>query len=545
MTPRRLFIGLGLLLAALAPARAAAGEDAALPAWLRYAWQDLGVIMTPAEEIEFRALPDAAALDDWRRRFWQRRDPTPTTDRNERREVHFKRLETARELYAGSDDLGLDRRGFDYVLFGPPDEALEIEDWFDETGYHPARVTWVWVEQEIRATYADWNLDGEWEQAHPELPSSRPDVRYRTERQLAGTSMSDETGIQEEIQMLRELRIANPEAYQNLVRKMAEGEVVNIQEVQSEALMAELFGSKLRDMEARYHEKRREKKDPYVHDFGVSPLWGVFAVDCFRGEAGRTRVEVSHQVRVRDLGFEWDFDDQVFRGGLRRRVAVFDAADRLVASQEAELPVRAETLEDTRTAALLPGLGVLELPPGFYRLALRLEDSQTGAMQIWRTNLEVPSFPAAALRVSDISFAASLAAGDEPAVFRKGEWIVVPHPLRSYDSGAAINLYFEVYGLGTDAQGLNDYLVTYRIRRRVPRLHSSWLWLKEEQLDPTVSSTFADRHGGVTARHPLSIAAGAFGEDSYLIEVEVNDRISGRTATASAPFSVVPASALR
>ncbi|MBN2172449.1 MAG: GWxTD domain-containing protein [Candidatus Krumholzibacteriota bacterium] len=545
MTRRKLLLGLGLLFAALAPARAADDEGGTLPAWQRYAWQDLGVIMTPAEEIEFRELPDAAALDEWQRRFWLRRDPTPTTERNERREIHFKRLETARELYPGDGGLGLDRRGFDYVLFGPPDEMLEIEDWFDETGYHPARVTWVWVDQEIRATYSDWNLDGEWEQAHPELPSSRPDVRYRTEGQLAATSLDDEAGLQEEIQMLRELRTANPEAYQNLVRKMAEGEVVNIQEVQSEALMAELFSHKLRDMEARYHEKRREKKDPYAHDFGVPPLWGVFAVDCFRGEAGRTRVEVSHQVRVRDLNFEWDFDDQVFRGGLRRRVAVFDAEDRLVAGEETELPVTAETLEDTRTATLLPGLGALELPPGRYRLALRLEDARSGAMQIWRTDLAVPAFPAAELRVSDISFAASLTAGTEPAVFRKGEWIVVPHPLRSYDSGAAIHLYFEIYGLGTDAQGLNDYLVTYRIRRRAPQLRSSWLWLREERVDPAVSSTFADRHGGATARHPLSIAAGAFGEDSYLIEVDVEDRISGRTASASAPFSVVPASALR
>lgn len=544
MTRHQLLLGLGLCLAAALPARAA-DDDGALPARLRYAWQDLGVIMTPAEEIEFRALPDAAALADWRRRFWLRRDPTPTTARNERREVHFKRLETARELYPADNELGLDRRGFDYVLFGPPDEVLEIEDWFDETGYHAARATWIWVDQEIRATYSDWNLDGEWEQAHPELPSSRPDVRYRAERQLAATSMSDETGIQEEIQMLRELRAVNPEAYQNLVRKMAEGEVVNIQEIQSEALMAELFGSKLRDMEARYVERRREKKDPYRHDFGVPPLWGVFAVNCFRGEAGRTRVEVSHQVRARDLGYDWDFDEQVFRGALRRRVAAFDEEDRLVASEEAELPVRAETLEDTRTAALLPGLGVLALPPGRYRLALRLEDVRGGAMQIWRTRLEVPAFPPAALRVSDISFATSLSPGSEPAVFRKGEWIVVPHPLRSYDSGAAIHLYFEVYGLGTDAQGLNDYLVTYRIRRRAPRLSSSWLWLREEQVDPAVSSTFADRHGGVTARHPLSIAAGGFGEDSYLVEVEVQDRISGRTATASAPFSVVPASTLR
>ncbi len=543
MNRRNLFLSLlccGLLFPGATESRAAENMDMAeLPGWQRFAWQDLGLLMSRTEEAQLRELPDAEASTDWVRRFWLRRDPTPTTEHNERREEHFKRLETARSLYSASNPMSLDRRGSDYVLFGPPDEVSEIDEWFDDTGHHPARLIWLWMKLEMRATYSDWNLDGEWEQAWDELPSSRPDVRQRLETAYLQDSQAEDT------QLLDELRSSDPLAYQDLIRQLAEGELVNPMELQSQKLMADLMGSKFRRMEATYLENRRERKDTYVYDFKVEPLWAVFAVDCYRGDGGRSRVELSHQLRPQDLRFEWDFEQQVFAASILRRVVFYDESERVAASAEDRVPVLAETIVDTRSDLLLPGLSVHQLRAGSYRMALRLEDEISGRLQVFTTRVEVPSFPADSLLLSDITFATALGLGSEPAIFRKGRWIVSPHPLHMYQGEDVLRIYFEIYGLDTDASGLNDYTVTYRIRPLNPVVRSSWLWTREETVDTEVGSTFADRHGGEMARHPLSVSAENFGEDSYVLEVDVHDRLGECQARRQAKFSIVSSSEAR
>ena len=114
------------------------------------------------------------------------------------------------------------------------------------------------------------------------------------------------------------------------------------------------------------------------------------------------------------------------------------------------------------------------------------------------------------------------------AVARQG--VCSPHAERAVES---------------DGEGLNDYTVTYRIRPRDPVVRSSWLWTREEVIDAEVGSTFADRHGGEMARHPLSLSAAGFAEDSYVLEVELTDRIAGRSIRRRGQFSVVPESSSR
>lgn len=526
------------LLGFAARALAADFDPAALPAWQRYAWQDLAPLLSHAEESELLALDSQAAVAEWTRRFWLRRDPTPTTPRNERRELHEKRLETARARYAGRGPLGLDQRGEDCVRFGPPDEEATIDEWFDETGHHPARLIWLWLTPPMRATYADWNLDGEWEQAWDELPSSRPDVAHRLESAVMQDGQAADT------RLLDELRLKDPLAYQDLLRQLAEGEVVNALEVKNQRLIADLMGSKFRRMEATYLENRRARRDTYVHDYQAAPLWAVFAVDCYRGGAGRSRVEVSHETRLNDLGFRWEEARGDFAAVLRREVVFYDTAERIAASLADSLPVRAETLADTKRPLLVPGLLAIELPPGDYRLALRFEDAASRRLQIFTTSVTVPSFPADSLSLSDISFASNLQRGAAPAAFAKGEWSVTPHPLRAYATDRSVQLYFEIYGLSIGADGLNDYTVSYRIRPRTPVVKSAWLWTREESVDAEAGSTFVDRHSGESARHPLSIPASAFAEDGYLVEIEVQDRLSGRRALARSQFSVVNPAAL-
>jgi len=54
--------------------------------------------------------------------FWRRRDPSPTTERNEFKELYFRRIEEANHLFRGAKPGWLQDRGRIYILFGPPNE---------------------------------------------------------------------------------------------------------------------------------------------------------------------------------------------------------------------------------------------------------------------------------------------------------------------------------------------------------------------------------------------------------------------------------------
>jgi len=520
------------------PAAGAADSTKDLPDWKRYIWSDLSVIMRPAEKSSFLRMENRDEMDEWIRRFWIRRDPTPTTEANERREVHEMRLAQARQHFPSKKPEGYDMRGRDLILFGTPDERVVHDDWFDETGYHDMRESWVWVDLDMRAEYEDRNLDGEYELATDDLPSSRPDVGERYSNKFP------EQGGDARF-FLRELKLDNPQVYQDLIHKLSEDEIRNYSELQNEALTARMLAPKLERMKGNYLDAVRKGEDNYHFDYHAEALWAVFAVDDFRGRDGKTRVEISHELRAKDLRFKWNARKRDYRAKLLRRVVFFDQAERPVSRSDDIIPIEAEDLDQTRAATLLPGLSVHALPPGRYRMALRLEDLGSGRLQIFTTAVEVEEFPADSLSLSDITFASLIDESNHEGPFNKGDWWIKSHPLHAYGRDGTIRFFFEIYGLERDDEGLSDYSVSYRIRRKHPETRSRWLWTREEAVGGEVGATFLDRNGETVARHPLSVSAAGFDPDSYELEIVVGDRLSGREAVRTASFSVLPSGSLR
>jgi GWxTD domain-containing protein len=54
--------------------------------------------------------------------FWERRDPTPGTARNEFKEEHYRRIAYANTHFGSKIPGSLTARGEIYIKFGPPDE---------------------------------------------------------------------------------------------------------------------------------------------------------------------------------------------------------------------------------------------------------------------------------------------------------------------------------------------------------------------------------------------------------------------------------------
>ncbi len=130
-----------LLLAAAAllawqskPAQSAPEAQTVYQRWLN---EDVAYIIDDRERAAFQALPTDAERDHFIQQFWERRDPTPGTPRNEFKEEHYRRIAYANRHFASSAAGWKTDRGRVYIFYGPPDEieshpsgATPYEIWF-------------------------------------------------------------------------------------------------------------------------------------------------------------------------------------------------------------------------------------------------------------------------------------------------------------------------------------------------------------------------------------------------------------------------------
>lgn len=92
-------------------------------AWQKWVDEDVAYIIEPAEKKAFLSLRDDAERAKFVEQFWSRRDPTPGTEKNERKVEHYRRISYANERFKAPQAPGWKSdRGRMYIRFGPPDE---------------------------------------------------------------------------------------------------------------------------------------------------------------------------------------------------------------------------------------------------------------------------------------------------------------------------------------------------------------------------------------------------------------------------------------
>ena len=85
--------------------------------------EEVRYIIAGSERKEFAELGSDVERDDFIVRFWQVRDPDPSTEENEFRIEHFKRIEYAEKMYREGKPGRNTERGRVYITHGPPDDS--------------------------------------------------------------------------------------------------------------------------------------------------------------------------------------------------------------------------------------------------------------------------------------------------------------------------------------------------------------------------------------------------------------------------------------
>jgi GWxTD domain-containing protein len=135
-TPNRILIALVLILPIAAfcqsdkhetPASARSNSlNSSNTAYQRWLAEDARWIITPEEEVEFSRLSSNADRDVFIVQFWLRRDPSPSTDENEFKEEHYRRIAYSNEHFGSATKGSLTDRGRIYIMYGVPD-AIRVQ----------------------------------------------------------------------------------------------------------------------------------------------------------------------------------------------------------------------------------------------------------------------------------------------------------------------------------------------------------------------------------------------------------------------------------
>jgi len=120
-----------------------------LKKWLK---EEVVWIISDTEEEEFKRLDNRQAREEFVSRFWLERDPTPSTQRNEYKEEHYRRLQFATKMFKEGIPGWKTDRGRIYVLHGPPDsqsfyrsrsEISPLKE-VPYTGQNPNTIVWTY-----------------------------------------------------------------------------------------------------------------------------------------------------------------------------------------------------------------------------------------------------------------------------------------------------------------------------------------------------------------------------------------------------------------
>jgi GWxTD domain-containing protein len=494
----------------------------------RLAYFGTQYLMNRYQRRAYLSLPTARERADWFERFWIDHDPTPATSENERKEELDRRVALARKLFGMKKAPGWDKRGETLIRYGVPTNRTQT---MGEVGFYdatPPGEVWYYQSFDMIVQFSNFNLKGEYFFTND--PVGRSSRRELDRNQNISALMK--YGVMQEYYLTEYM---TPDELKDIV-DFNPDDIDYVADPSTRMLalkdrIAEIEKEKLQKQVNNFYTYLDER--PIVFSFEVNqrPLPLYFDVTSFRGGERTLRAEVNVEVPSSELTF-------VRKGGastaeVEIRVLVRDMNDH-------EIAAGVDTVRPTMTGdkfkgpALVPGQVILALAPGYYRLGIEARDLVSKRHAGYRTNVELAPYVASPA-ISDIQFASSIAETDENRRFLKGNLQVIPHPIHAYRLPFPVSLYFEIYGLDTDREGLAYYRVEYKIvplekRRKGPVL---------VDVPSIVSSSFETSGYGSTQPQHISVEPINLWEGPFRFIVTVTDRRTFRTATRSEDFSIL------
>jgi GWxTD domain-containing protein len=486
-------------------------------------------LMNPYQARHYLSLPARLEREQWLERFWLDLDPSPTTEDNERKFEHEKRVRLARKHYGMNKKPGWDKRGETLIRWGVPGRRTRV---FADIGFYrmtPPGEIWYYESLDMLIHFHDFNLQGEFIYAiEPYGRTPREDQDRRAtlnELMKSGTFQTLFAFEYLDLDEMEDIVSFNPDNIDYIAD-------VDIRMEMPRDLIAEWEQEKIEESQNNFYKYLEENPTIYSFELDRELLSLYFDVTSFKKGPDSLRTEVNFEIPTEEIRFVRE--KGVLAAEVELRVAVRDYEMNEVALGTDTIRITYAGEGDFEGPSLIPGQVVMGLEPGYYRIGVEAIDTKSGVRGAMRTNLELKAV-GEGLAVSDIQFASRIDGVSDQTRFVKGDLRIIPHPIHAYRMPFPLTFYFEIYGLDTDREDFCFYSVDYRIaplekRRRGPVL---------EEVASVISSKFETTGTGPRQVQQLQIATENLWQGPFELSITVTDKRTLEQIERRSRFSIL------
>jgi GWxTD domain-containing protein len=197
-------------------------------------------------------------------------------------------------------------------------------------------------------------------------------------------------------------------------------------------------------------------------------------------------------------------------------------------------------------AALLIDRWSLPAPAGRFNFSLEARDRVTNHSGAERDTLTIADFSTDSLRLSSVVLASRVAeAGADLALYRKGEFALIPNLRRQFEADSTLYLYYEIYNLAFNPSGQTSFRLEHTIVPAPPQptplanaFKTLGRWLGMNERPVAITSSF--QASGTTAEEKLHHALALPGAKpgAYRLAIAVLDLNSQQRFSRAVDFEI-------
>ncbi|MCK5145988.1 GWxTD domain-containing protein [bacterium] len=442
-------------------------------------------------------------------KFWKSKDPTPTTLKNERYEVHYKRVKQALVIYRDIIPPYFDDRGKIYVKYGEPDDKYvsRSNSQLPEGVRH--NESWTYERTIEPGLTFDFVSRGNVFREVITLQDAAPARFSPAEARALAMQLYAE-------------RMALSDSYMNV--------------------MAHANG--LLDFQSkRYEAQMKAPSENFRYELPGKRIEFYYSAARFNDEDTKTRVEFYFAIPLNQITCS-QLPDKSVGTIITYNMIIQDSSYNTIINRMGSIPVAGNSLEELKTRHLLHQEDFV-LTPGQYRFAVHLKNSNGDEQQSYSNPLIIDKHNGNKLNLSDIQLSSKIEPLENGSIFCKNNLQVIPYPYRIINNKKPIYIYFEGYDLTLDALGQNDYTLTYTLKMLKTKrgILSSTFGaigrLFKGASKGEISSSFHRKGTNVNIVEYLSLDLGKLKAGDVELKLTLNDNHIGKSSVNSIMFQLI------
>jgi GWxTD domain-containing protein len=267
--------------------------------------------------------------------------------------------------------------------------------------------------------------------------------------------------------------------------------------------------------------------DRHTWPEGIETFNFPISIETFRGDTGFSRIDIAYSIpAIPEISKNLVISDDSLihiENGLAILNHTYDA---VIKELSVELVDQFDTLERIETYSYL-------LHPDTYTVAIHLDPKDFNILGGYKFKFGVTDYSGDDLVMSDIQLADLIEPVSDSSAFIKEGLSVWPNPAHQFNRNLPIYLYFEIYNLRLDDQGISQFSIDYNLSHTnpEPRGISNFFGLFGNKEKSSITIRNEHQAGADFSTEYLALDISQMQAGEYELEITVLDELSKASTT--------------